>query len=464
MKGRLPIGLRLTFWYMLIFALAQAVFGLGMWLILRHNLYDIGDDALEAQVEDFQRLLDSHSSDSAKQLTSEIQQTYGSKHAGEYLLVKDDQGTVLYRGPLADKAATLSTDRGPFPRYEDRGRGRIRFLTDSVAIHGQRYTVQVGVREDEVLGTLRVFRRYLFIFAPFLMLVAAGGGYWLSSKALAPVDLITRTARSITGQDLSSRLEKLETGDELQRLSDTLNEMLARIEAQVLRISQFTADASHELRTPIALIRTEAEITLRRPRNEIEYREALQHVLLEAEKTSALIETLLSLARSDHGPELAIEQPLDLSGLLRGSVERWRPIMAGKNLQLLDDLGVSSVFVAGDSRALISLFEILLDNASKYTPANGKVELTLRKTERSGVIEVVDSGIGISEEDQSKVFERFYRADKARSRESGGVGLGLSIAERIVQQHHGRITLKSNLGKGSTFTVELPLVVSAGLG
>jgi heavy metal sensor kinase len=462
MKNRLAIGVRLTLWYLLIFAFAQTIFGLGMWFILRHNLYDIADDALEAQVDDLQHFIKANGSQvSSPDLGKEIENRYGLEHLGEYLFVADSQGFILYRGPLVEKFASPPTGGSPLPEYKDHtvDRKPVRLLTDSFNIDSRQYFIQVGTREDDVLETLGLFRRYLLLFAPFLLLMAASGGYWLSRRALAPVDLLARTARNITGQDLSRRLERLHTGDELQRLSDTLNDMLARIETQFLRVSQFTADASHELRTPIALIRTEAEIVLRKSRDEAEYRDALQHVLLEAEKTSTLIETLLSLARADAGQEVLVMQPLDLKELSRTVAEEWRPLMTAKDLELADDLGGTNIAIAGDAAALNRLLGILLDNASKYTPAHGKIELILRKTGQTGVVKIRDNGIGISEGDQARIFERFYRADKARTRESGGVGLGLAIADWIVQQHRGHITLQSILGQGSTFTVEVPLYV-----
>src|SRR6202007_2736263 len=169
----------------------------------------------------------------------------------------------------------------------------------------------------EEVETLERFRSYLVMFAPLLLLASGGLGYWLSRLALAPVDALTPTARTITGQTLSSRLEQLHTGDELQRLSDTLNEMLARIETAFTRITEFTADASHELRTPISLIRTEAELALRRSRNEGEYREALRHILLKAERTTSLIEELLALARADSGRQALNIQAIDLRGTLQ---------------------------------------------------------------------------------------------------------------------------------------------------
>ena len=209
------------------------------------------------------------------------------------------------------------------------------------------------------------------MFAPLLLLVAAGGGYWLSRRALSPVDALVRTAREVSGTNLSSRLQKLETGDELQRLSDTLNEMLDRIESAFQRITQFTADASHELRTPVSLIRTEAELALRRSRGEAEYKESLRHILLEAERTTALIEQLLSMARADSGRETLHLQPVDLRQTLRSVVDGWQQVATIRNLQFSASLDAPDFSVMGDETLLRRLADILLDNAFKYTPSPG---------------------------------------------------------------------------------------------
>jgi len=462
MRRRLSIGLRLTLWYLLIFACAQGIFGLGMWLILRHNLYDIADDALEAQIDDVRHFLTAHQSAvTPAELQKEITQIYALAHSGDYLQIQDDQGNWIYRSWFFQNHGlpAASPSQLQRPLYEDRSLAgkSFRFLSQSMEVDGRRYLVQIGLRESDILETLVLFQRYLALFAPFLLLVASGVGYWLSRRALFPVDALTRTARNITGTNLSSRLERLETRDELQRLSDTLNEMLSRIETAFLRVSQFTADASHELRTPIALIRTEAEIALRKSRDEAEYREALRHVLQEAERTSALIETLLSLARADAGRETLDMQRINLREIIKTAMLDWRPVIAAQNLQFTEKVTDGELFVTGDKSALSRLLSILFDNAVKYTPAPGTIDLSLDEKDEKGVIAIRDSGIGISQEDQSKIFERFYRADKARSRELGGSGLGLAIAEWIVEQHHGRITVESSPGKGSVFVVELPL-------
>jgi two-component system heavy metal sensor histidine kinase CusS len=308
------------------------------------------------------------------------------------------------------------------------------------------------------VDTLREFRSYLLMFAPLLLLIAAGGGYWMSRRALAPVDALVRTARDISGTNLSSRLQKLETGDELQRLADTLNEMLDRIETAFMRVTQFTADASHELRTPVSLIRTEAELALRRSRGESEYKESLGQILFEAERTTNLIEQLLALARADSGREALQIQPVDLRSVMRSVVDGWQQVSTIRNLQFTANIGDQSAFVMGDETLLRRLADILLDNAFKYTPPPGWVRLWLEQHSETAVVTVQDSGLGIAQEDQSKIFERFYRVDKARSRDQGGTGLGLAIAQWIVTQHRGTITVESHPGEGATFRVELPMI------
>jgi heavy metal sensor kinase len=296
------------------------------------------------------------------------------------------------------------------------------------------------------------------MFAPAMLLVAAGVGYWMSRRALAPVDALVRTAREVSGTNLGGRLQKLSTGDELQRLSDTLNEMLDRIESAFRRVTQFTADASHELRTPVSLIRTEAELALRRYRTETEYKDSLQHILVEAERTTTLIEQLLSLARADSGRETLHMRPVNLPETLRGVADSWKQVAAIRDLRFSANIDDQDAVVSGDETLLRRLTDILLDNAFKYTPSPGTVSLTLEHRDEVAIITVQDSGVGIPQEEQSKIFERFYRIDKARARAQGGTGLGLAIAEWIVSQHRGSISVESRPGEGATFRAKLPRI------
>jgi heavy metal sensor kinase len=463
---RLSIGVRLTFWYLAICALAQVMFGAGMWLILRHNLYDMVDDDLKSQVEDLKSFFEAQKQNaSIAKLHEEVDESYSIEHSGDYLEVYAETGELIYRSDFlqAHQAALLPPDQITRPLTKNRTiEGRpFRFIFTKLSqINGHIYTVEMGVPAEDVAETLSQFRSYLLMFAPLLLLAAAGGGYWLSRRALSPVDALVQTARAVSGTNLNSRLQKLETGDELQRLSDTLNEMLDRIESAFLRITQFTADASHELRTPISLIRTEAEVALRRSRREGEYQESLRHILLEAERTTTLIEQLLSMARADSGRETVHLEPVDLRQNLERVVAGWQQVAAIRNLQFSAHLDARDVFITGDETLLRRLIDILLDNAFKYTTSPGSVQVQLETHGESAVISVQDSGVGIAEDDQSKIFERFYRVDQARSRDQGGAGLGLAIAAWIAMQHRGSIAVDSRLGQGATFRVELPLIAA----
>jgi heavy metal sensor kinase len=460
---RLSIGVRLTLWYVAIFAVGELVFGASMFLILRHNLYDLVDDGLESQIEDLRNFLGAQQKDaSSAKLRDEMAAIYEHEHAGDFLAISDQNGEPIYRSRFlkAQESMLLQPDqaRRPLIRTRRINGQHFRFAFERLSVDGRVYNIEMGAPADDAFETLQLFRSYLLIFAPLLLLLSAGVGYWMSRKALAPVDALVRTARDISGTNLNRRLQTLRTGDELQRLTDTLNEMLDRIESVFQKITQFTADASHELRTPVSLIRTEAELALRRSRTESEYEDSLRQILQEAERTTLLIEQLLELARADSGRGSLIMQPVDLPAVLRSVVSGWQQVAAARNLQFSTDICKLDASVMGDATLLRRLADILLDNAFKYTPSPGEVRLALEVREETAVITVQDSGAGIAQEDQEKIFERFYRVDKARSRGQGGVGLGLAIAEWIVLQHRGAISVQSRPGEGATFRAELPLI------
>jgi len=465
---QLSIGLRLTLWYLVIFALGQFAFGAGMWLILRHHLVNIVDANLRDQTEDLRSFLESQKPNAnLAKFREEVTETYSQEHSGEYMALSTSTGDPVYISDYLRKNAfvtqtwihssgsTLST------ALEDRvvGGKQLRFFRAAINTHGMTFLVELGTPMKEVWQTLHIFRNYLLWLAPLVLLISAAGGYWLSHRALAPVDALTRTARKISGQNMSERLERLETGDELQRLSDTLNEMLDRIEKAFLQVTQFTADASHELRTPISLIRTEAEVALRRARDGDSYRQTLQHILKETEKTSVLIEDLLSLARADSGREFLKLEPIELGELLRDCMSEWKPLATAAGHELtLRPADAGRLWVMADERALRRVFTILLDNAVKYTPPPGNIDVSMQGHDHRAVISVRDSGIGIPPAEQSKIFERFYRIDKARGRTVGGAGLGLAIAWWIVARHGGAIRVESAASKGARFCVDMPTV------
>lgn len=460
--SKLSIGVRLTIWYLAIFLAAQVAFGAGLWFMMRNHLYDLADDALESQADDLQKFLTSLDKNVAPAKLQElVNQTYAIEHSGDYLELRAEDNSVVYRSRfLQDHPVSLGnsnrTNRDIFRNRRIEGEP-FRFTLQRIEANGHVYTALIGIQSDDVVETLALFRSYLLMLAPMLFLIAAGGGYWLSRRALAPVDELVKTAHEISGSNLNSRLPQLQTGDELQRLSDTLNEMLARIEAAFHRVTEFTADASHELRTPISLMRTEAELALRRSRNETEYRESLNHILQEAERTTGLIEQLLAIARADSGREILHMEPVNLQETLRGVATSWQQVASIRNVEFSSHIEDDSL-VQGDETLLRRLADILLDNAFKYTASPGKISLSLEHDAGNVVLIVQDTGMGIAQDEQKKIFQRFYRVDKARSRAQGGAGLGLSIAQWIAAQHRGSITVESQLGTGSIFKTILPRI------
>jgi heavy metal sensor kinase len=310
---------------------------------------------------------------------------------------------------------------------------------------------------NEGLEALHRFRLLLILVSPVLLLAAGAGGYFLSTRALAPVDAISQAAQRINIENLTARLKVPPTRDQLQRLTETLNATFARLEGAVRRMKQFTADASHELRAPISLIRTTAEVAVQRDRAAGEYREALEDILHEAERTSQVVDSLMLLARADSGQEALEFQEIDARVLVKDAVEQGEKLARNKGLSFESDAPATAVQIRADADALRRVFLILIDNALKYTPPGGKVRVQIGSNGARAVASVSDTGIGISENDLPHVFDRFWRADKVRSRMAGGAGLGLSIARWIVDQHHGTLTAESKLGEGSTFRVSVPL-------
>jgi heavy metal sensor kinase len=324
-----------------------------------------------------------------------------------------------------------------------------------VWVNGQAYHVQLASALGPSYEALTRFLQAMLGFIPLLMLAASGGGYWLSRRALAPVDRIIQDSRSIGHHNLSHRLMVPRTGDELQRLSETLNEMIARLEAAFQRITRFTADASHELRSPVAFIRTTAEVALLQPRDAATYRAAVADMYEEAARMTELIDNLLTLARADSGCCQLAMAPLDIRDPLQQAGSQALACVKGKNICFSTHFPDCPIRVRGDAAALRRLYLILIDNAIKYTPAGGSVEVQLAATDAFAVVTVQDTGIGIAEEELGRIFERFYRSDKARQRDSGGSGLGLSIARWIADAHRAQIDVNSKLGSGSAFTVRL---------
>lgn len=468
----LPIGARLTAWYFGILAVVLSLFGFAAYFAMRNSIYRTVDQELRARMEGVRRLIErtaSYEPDDRPErrhgerflepddLRRELREH--SELAGNTLLqVADQQGNWLYRSESTDR---YNIPRSPaleeIPSTLVLNDMPLRLLTAEIQVGDESYLVQAAVPLAGFYSALHVFATLLLVSIPILLLSAAAGGYWMSRRALAPVDQITQTARNISVQSLSSRLAVPRTGDELQRLSETLNGMLERLEAAFKRIIQFTADASHELRTPVAVMRTRTELSLRKPRSADDYRQTLDQLQSELEKTSDLVERLMLLARADSGAEALQLSSADLREIVRDVCGQGKMLAEAKGIDFREQISDQPVRIKADVHALQRLFLILIDNAIKYTPEGGRVDVVVAQENGFAIGEVRDTGIGIAPQHLPNVFERFYRADKARSRDSGGVGLGLSIGRWIAEAHGGTIEVQSSLGSGSIFRLRLPL-------
>ncbi len=458
------IRIRLTAWYLVMLALGLGIFGTGSWFAMRASAFQAIDDELKDRIGGVEKFMQLQiASLSPVEIRDEFREHSVLGPGGDLFQVCDEKGQWLYRSAVLENSQIpirVPSQLGGQPVYENMSVQNIpvRFATGRVVVNDHPYTIQVAAPLNEFYEALERFRLVLWFSVPLLMVGAGLGGYLISRRALKPVDRITTAAESISISNLSERLEVPKTSDELQRLSETLNRMLTRLDASVQRMSQLTADASHELRAPVSLIRTTAELALHGGRTNTEYHEDMVQILTEAERTSRLIESLLLLARADSGGGGLQHELTDVSTSVREAMEQGRSLAAEKKIELTANLNLGPIVVHGDSEALRRLFFILIDNAIKYSPEGGRVQVCVEALDGEATINVIDSGIGISESDLTHIFDRFWRADKVRSRGVGGAGLGLSIARWIVDQHSGSIEVRSQPRKGSIFVLKIPLV------
>jgi heavy metal sensor kinase len=455
----LSIRLRLTIWYFAVLAVVLSLFGVTAYFAMRNSIHRTMDEELRARMEGVRRLIERTAQEGGEEdLQYELREHSELRAGGALLQVSDTQGKWLYRSASMNRYEIPRPETGPPGPFTFVVKDSpLRVLSEEVRAGNKFYIVQVAADLGDFYDALHRFGMLLLVSIPIFLMCATAGGYWMSRRALAPVDQITQTARNISVQNLSSRLVVPQTHDELQRLSETLNGMLERLEAAFKKIVQFTADASHELRTPVAVMRTRAELSLRKARSADEYRDTVAQIHSELENTSDLIERLMLLARADSGAETLQLTRVNVTEIVREACDQGSALAEAKHVVFREQVLDHPVWIRGDSHSLRRLFLILIDNAVKYTPPNGHVEVSLQEINGCVVGEVRDTGIGIGADDLPNVFERFYRADKARSRELGGVGLGLSIGRWIAEAHAGTIEVQSSLGSGSVFQVRLPL-------
>jgi two-component system heavy metal sensor histidine kinase CusS len=455
---RLSVRWRLTLWNTLGLAVMLLAFAGLVYALLRHALYEQIDRKLLGafgQLEQDWRT----AAEPDERLRYWIYEW--REHENLSAVAYDAEGKVRARTEelAPDSVPPAAVLAGNEHRLQDRDipiLGRQRVLEGGVRLGDRPSTVVVMAPLEEVDHELGELRTVLLTAVPAVLVLSGGLGYVLARKALAPIERLRRSTQEITADRLDRRLPVVNPQDELGRLTETLNAMIARLERSFAEIRRFTADASHELRTPLTAIRTEAEVALAKPLGLADHQQLLGSILEECDRLTRLADQLLALAREDARAARHAHEPVDLAGLVGDVTETMRPVAEVKGLGLRVEAS-EPVSVRGDAGRLREVFFNVLDNGIKYTPEGGEVEIRLGRHGPEAVVTVRDTGIGIPAEHVPHVFDRFYRVDKARSRAEGGTGLGLSIAQSIVVAHGGCIELASTPGQGTTCTVRLPV-------
>lgn len=459
MKRLKTLRVRFALWTSGLLLVTLTLFGLFVYVRMSQSLTQAVDEALMTAASQVVAEVDSE--DNVFESVNDFVQNMPNMpllEQGFSFRVSDRAGHTLHEfGPYHALLQPPAEITSPDPSEVF-----VTFVDQATQLRIRVYTGPI-VRRNQVVGTLQVAQNLinsqrtlnqlltaLLVGVPLVVGVAGVGGYILAARALAPIDQITRTARRISAEDLSARLNLPAVDDEVGRLADTFDSMLIRLQKAFQRERQFTADASHELRTPLTTMQTILSTTLTRPRTPEEYEQAMADLLEETHLLRHLTEDLLHLARSDSSSQLAERQSVNLSNLLKDVTDSLRPLIEDKGLKLSTTI-CDDLILTGDGDALIRLFVNLLGNAIKYTEQG---QITVEAGPRpDGIVEITiaDTGIGIAPEHIAYIFDRFYRVDKSRA--TPGTGLGLEIALSVAESHGGTIKVESEIDRGTMFAV-----------
>ena len=428
---------QLTALYLAFFSLLFVLFSIFLYSELSRSLVARLDDTLAAEADTAAVLFPDELQEMKGDAPAAAREVIGElKVHGDFVIIRE--GSRVLAG---------SSQSAPDPRG--------RSTTRTVEAGGHTYEIVVSASLAWLHAELAVVRRAIFIALPLILALAGLGGYALATRSLRPLGGMAEQARRITGSNLETRIEIDNAAEELAVLVTSFNELLSRLDQSFDTMRRFVADASHELRTPISVIRGEADVALSQERSPAEYRESLAIVLDEACRLSRLVDDLLNLARADAGHVTLQTHDFYLNELLAECCRSVQGLAHTRGLRLECRAGNDLQFT-GDEQLLRRLVINLLDNAIRYTPAGGQVTAALEAGPASVQLRVSDTGIGIAPTDAARIFERFYRAGEARNRQDGGFGLGLAIVRWIAESHRGTVECASQLGRGSTFTVTLP--------
>jgi heavy metal sensor kinase len=466
----MSLRVRLTLWYGTALASVLVVFGVILYGALAKALKEQADRSLEETAAVAERSLEEHRFGPFL-LYEDLSQDFPELATlDKFFQIFGPTGQITIQSPnIKSREIPLSrtafeaalAGQTTFESTRFSGEPPIRLISVPVRHGGSLVNiVRVGTSLQPLEETLHRLLIILLITMPLALLASLGGGWFLAGRALRPVEAITQAAERIAGGDLTQRLSVSTAQDEIGRLAGTFNAMIGRLEASFQQVRQFTSDASHELRTPLTVLKGETELALRRPRSADDYRLVLESSLEEVDRMSRIVDELLFLSRADLGEIKMESRPVRLDQIF-DDLKRQAEVL-GHEQAVHIVAGLSEpVTIAGDDMRLRELLLNLLDNAIKYSPRGGRVEMSLMKQNGAARLSISDHGIGMSREEQAHIFDRFYRTDAARAHTKKGTGLGLAICKWIVDAHHGTIDVDSEPNKGSVFTVTLPLLASS---
>jgi len=445
---------RLTLWYVGCFAALFALLTAGLYGVLSRALTSRLDESLLSQAATASALFQDEMGETQNDPVKSAQEAVTNMRlrAGK-VAVLDGGKALAASGPFDAVAASRQMSAGAKESaYSIPG---ARAAVDRFNFNGRAYVAVAVEPLDAIEADLAAIRSAMFLAFPLILAIAGAGGYWFATRGMAPLDAMAAQARRITGSNLDARLQIGGAAEELTALAESFNELLGRLDQSFENMRRFVADASHELRTPVAVIRGEADVTLAKERSAAEYKESLAIILDESRRLSRLVDDLLNLARADAGRVKLQAQEFYWNDLLSECCRSVHSLAVAREIELDCRCAADTPF-CGDEELLRRMTLNLLDNAIRYTPPGGKVLAELEAHADGVRIRISDTGIGIGADAAAHVFERFFRADKARSRGNGGFGLGLAIVKWIAESHRGAVELASRPGAGSTFTVTLP--------
>ncbi len=467
--NRSSLRYRVTSFHVALLAVALVIFSAAVYLgvrafLIRSLEHSLNIDA-SAILTDYVRPLESKG---LSWFQSEMSESYPVGVSDTFVCVSRGPEVLYQTGdlgePLAGRLAALSSDvedSGEVRRAQIKGQDLVLFTLPYRTSKGDAIVIETAASMEPIHRVLRSLSLTLLIGTPIILIAAALGGFVLMSRPLRPVVTLTEQAERVGRHDLGGRLPIIRSGDELERLSLALNRMIERLEDTVAHNRRFSADASHELRTPLTIIRGELEVLLQTPMLPPSLAEGIASALEESNRMSHIVESLMTISRLEAGSEGMAMVPVELVSVATATLDHMSLLAEEKQIRLTCDTS-GPVYVTGDPMRLRQVVVNLLDNAIKYTADRGSVTMSVTAEAGRAVLEVSDTGIGIPPEALPLVFERFFRADKARSRESGGIGLGLAIVKSICTAHDGAVSVSSIEGRGAKFRVELPLLREGG--